>query len=83
MRSGQLIYKSRTMTEFLLRCGFPNIQIYLSVCPSSLCLSLCFSLSLSLTHTVYEKSAEMEYGPPEMEYGYLEVFPQNEKSLNL
>lgn len=73
------------MTELLLHCGFPNIQIYLSVSLSffSPSVSLSLLLSLSLTHTVYEKSAEMEYGPPEMEYGYLEVFPQNEKSLNL
>ena len=80
------------MTELLLRCGFPNIQIYLSASLSlfspsvsllSICLSVSLALSLSLIHTVYEKSAEMEYGPPEMEYGYLEVFPQNEKSLNL
>lgn len=51
MRSGQLIYKSRTMTELLLRCGFPNIQIYLSV-------SLSLLLSLSLLHTQFMKSQQ-------------------------
>ena len=69
------------MTELLLHCGFPNIQIYLSVSLLSVCLSVSISLALSLSHIVYETSAEMEYGPPEMEYGYLEVFSQNEKSL--
>ena len=60
---------------------YSNLLVCLSLFSPSVSLSLL--LSLSLIHTVYEKSAEMEYGPPEMEYGYLEVFPQNEKSLNL
>ena len=62
---------------------YSNLLVCLSGSLLSICLSVSLALSLSLIHTVYEKSAEMEYGPPEMEYGYLEVFPQNEKSLNL
>ena len=48
------------MTELLLHCGFPNIQIYLSASLSlfSPSVSLSLLLSLSLTHSLWEVSRD-------------------------